>query len=54
MFTMPDLKQRDASGEPLVTLDDVCDANEILLVRYENERRAQKAAERKSKSKGRK
>ena len=32
------------------TWDDLADMNEILIVRAENERRAQRAAERKAKS----
>ena len=34
-------------GSPRVTLDEVCDYNEILCVRAENERRAMEAAKKK-------
>lgn len=43
---MPDLYALRPDGDPLVTIDDVADANEILLVRAENERRAYRASER--------
>ena len=32
-----------------LSLDEVCDLNEVLVARVENERRADEAAERKSK-----
>ena len=36
----------------MIDIDDICDMNEALMVRAENERRAQKAAESKHSSKG--
>ena len=45
---MGDLKKRLPNGDPLIDLADVCDANEVLLRRAENERRARDRAEQKA------
>ena len=45
-----DLKRRDHDGQPLLDLADVADMNEILIVRAENQRRAQRHAERQAKA----
>lgn len=41
---MPDLYARRDDGDPLVDLADVCDANEILMVQAENQRRSHQSA----------
>ncbi len=48
---MAELRTRLPDGEPLLDLAAICNMNEVLAVRCENERRASKAAERKAKSK---
>ena len=48
LCTLRDLKERLPGGEPALDLDDVCDLNEVLMVRAENERRSRKAAEKMS------
>ena len=50
---MVELRSRGADGEPILPLEAVCDLNEILIVRYENQRRAQRRAEQQSRSKRR-
>ena len=47
MVTFEALRSRRPDGEPTVTLEDVFAMNEILLVKYENSRRAQRAADNK-------
>ena len=42
---LPDLRSRGLDGDPLLDLADVCDLNEILIVRAENERRERVRAE---------
>ena len=51
MYSWTDLRRRGDDGEPLVTLDDICTFNEILLVDAENERRAHKAAQKRARTK---
>ena len=46
----PDLYRRREDGEPVVSLKDVCDANEILMVAAENQRRAERDAETKARA----
>ena len=41
----PDLYRYGPDGEPKVTLADVCDANEILMIDAENQHRAEREAE---------
>ena len=48
MTTLAELRSVDHDGQPLLDVCDVADMNEVLMVRYENERRANKAAERKN------
>lgn len=43
-----DLKRRTADNDPEVTLDDVCQMNEVLIVKYANDHRAHKHAESKA------
>lgn len=50
-MSMADLKSRLPDGEPLIEIGDIADMNEMLQVRYENTRRAQRAAERKARQK---
>ena len=50
---LTDYDERLPNGEPKLPLDKVCDLNEILIVDHENQVRAQKHAERKSRTKGR-
>ena len=45
LCSLTDLKTLRQDGNPLLSLAEVCDLNEILAVRYENERRAHKSAE---------
>ena len=40
LCSLADLNSRGTNGDPLLDLGDVCDLNEILIVRAENERRA--------------
>ena len=40
-------------GEPVVPLEDICDYHEVLIVKHENERRAQRKADRDARQKGR-
>ena len=54
MCTLPELNGFRPDGDPLLDLNDVSDLNEILSIRYINEQRARRAAERKSERKGRK
>ena len=51
---MAEMRRRGPDRRPLVTLRDVCDANEVLMARYENQHLAQKAAEAKAKRRERK
>lgn len=44
------MDQRGADGDPLVTLEAICDINESLWAESENTQRAQKAAELKAKA----
>lgn len=47
LCTLAQLKQRDPlTGEPLLDLGDVCDANEVLAIRAINEDRAMRAAQK--------
>jgi len=46
LLTLNDLTDVTAGNEPRADLARWCDANEILLVRSENERRAHRAATR--------
>ena len=48
LCTLTDLKSRGDDGEPRLSIDDVCDLNEILLVRAENQWRANRAGEAKA------
>lgn len=50
MIRLTDLRRFGADGEPLVTLDEVFEANEILTVRYENQRRAHERSRRSANS----
>ena len=46
---LSDIRNRGRDGDPIIDLAGVCDLNEFLIVQAENERRAQKAAEKKGK-----
>lgn len=48
MLSVAELKQRLPDGNPLIELHDVFDMHEIMIVKNENEWRAQKAAEKKA------
>ena len=50
--TLAELKQRGADGGPIYDLAEVCDFNEALMLRAENEFRAHKAAEIKASRRG--
>ena len=51
MVSMVDLLRRNDDGSPVITLNDVCNLNEILACRHENEMRADEAARRKASKK---
>ena len=46
---MVDLQARRPDGDPVLPLERVCLLNEILIVRYENERRRAKQLKKKNK-----
>ena len=45
---------RRPDGEPMVDLEGVCNANELLIVDSENKRRAQNRTEQQARERGRK
>ena len=47
-----DFRRVEPDGNPTVTLDDVMDYNELLLIDGHNQRQAQKAAAKAAKNKG--
>ena len=52
MTSIGELRARDpVTGDPMIDLCDVATMNEILLVRYTNEKKAHEAAAKKSKPK---
>ena len=51
MVRYTDLVTRRPDGQPVIDLEAVCNINEILSVKFENERRAHKAAEREARKK---
>lgn len=48
MTSFAELNTKKDDGDPLITLENLADMNEILAIRVENERRAHKHAEKKS------
>lgn len=50
-MTLEHLRDRKPDGDPRSDLYDWCLANELLATKYENERRAQRAAEQRAKQK---
>ena len=48
---MAELKQRGPDGQPILDLGDICDLNEILIVKAENERRAHEHARKSASAK---
>jgi len=51
MTSFAELNTRKDDGDPLITLENLADMNEILAIRAENEHRAHTHAERKAKAK---
>lgn len=51
MTSFAELKTRQANGDPLIDLENLCDMNEILAIRYENQHRAHSHAMKKSTAK---
>ena len=51
LCNLTDIRTRGADGDPITDLADICDYNEMLIIQAENQRRAQKASEKKGKRK---
>ena len=48
MCTTGELRARDDEGQPVIDIADVADMNERLIIKAENQRRADRAAKRKA------